>query len=225
VKLPLLLLLPLLLVACPPCPLTIPALPPGQLGETPILTGKAENWIGRVLTIKAEIQKGRGASKVIDYLGNGTIDAAGNFSILMPGLMQMQPYLETSGDPAFYDPANCVRISITPPDVKSSYAVYLSVFDGTNRIGQLTLEPSRFTVVGDEFAALLFFDKNSIFNVTCTFDGSTNHLDARFGLGWNIDLNELYAPNNSHETVGALPASIKWTYSILPVPALQRRKP
>jgi hypothetical protein len=49
--------------------------------------------------------------------------------------------------------------------------------------------------------------------VTCTPSGLTNHLDARVGLGWNVDVNELYAPGLSHEFVDALPDGIKWTYS------------
>jgi hypothetical protein len=200
---------------CCQTPPPVVTLPPGQLGESPTLTGKAENWVGRALTLKLEVQQGRGAGAGLNYLGNGTVDAAGNFSILLPGLTQMQPYLQTAKD--FYDAATCPTVKIAPTDVKVSNAVNLAVFDGPSLIGRITLEPSRFSIVGDEFAALLFYDRTAMFNVTCTPSGLTNHLDARVGLGWNVDVNELYAPGLSHEFVDALPAGIKWTYSSLSV--------
>jgi hypothetical protein len=210
-KILLLLLLPFMLVACP-CPPLIPPLPPGQLGETPTLTGTAEKWIGSVKTIKLEVIKP--GSGTLEYLGGGTIDATGKFSIVLPGTAVMNPYLENSK--AAFKPANCPTINVNPPDVRGSFIVNLAVFDGATKIGLISLKPDQLAAVGDSYAALLFFDKNAEFNVVCTGGVSTNHLHSSVGLGWNYDINELYAPNLTHEFVGALPENIKWTYSSLP---------
>jgi hypothetical protein len=210
-KILLLLLLPLTLVACP-CPPLIPPLPPGQLGETPTLTGTAANWSGSAKTIKLEVIKP--VSGTLEYLGAGSIDAAGKFSIVLPGTAAMNPYLENSK--AAYKPASCPTIKVNPPDVRGSFIVNLAAFDGATKIGLISLKPDQLTAAGDSYAALLFFDKAADFNVVCTTGASTNHLHASIGLGWNYDINELYAPNLSHEFVGALPENIKWTYSSVP---------
>jgi hypothetical protein len=209
-KILLLLLLPFMLVACP-CPPLIPPLPPGQLGETPTLTGTAEKWIGSVKTIKLEVIKP--GSGTLEYLGAGTIDTTGKFSIALPGTAAMNPYLENSK--AAFKPASCPTIKVNPPDVRGSFIVNLAVFDGATKMGLISLKPDQLTTVGDSYAALLFFDKNAEFNVVCT-GTSTNHLHSSVGLGWNYDINELYAPNLTHEFVGVLPENIKWTYSSLP---------
>jgi hypothetical protein len=209
-KILLLLLLPLTLVACP-CPTLIPPLMPGQLGETPTLTGTAANWNGSAKTIKLEVQKP--VLGTLEYLGAGTIDAAGKFSIVLPGRTVMNPYLENSKD--VYKPANCPTIKVGPSDVRGSSIVNLAVFDGATKIGLISLKPDQLNAVGDTYAALLFFDKAADFNVVCSTGVSTNHLHASVGLGWNYDINELYAPNLSHEFVGTLPEGIKWTHSIL----------
>jgi hypothetical protein len=203
-----LLLLPLTLTACPLLTL-IPVLPPGQLGETPTLTGTAANWSGLSKTIKLEVQKP--VSGTLEYLGAGTIDAAGKFLIVLPGTSVMNPYLETSKD--VYKPTNCSTINVNPADVRGSSIVNLAVFDGTTKIGLISLQPDQLTTVGDHFAALLFFDKAADFNVACRAGVAYNHLHTSVGLGWNYDINELYAPNLSHEYVGGLPSTIKWTYA------------
>ena len=210
-KILLLFLLPLTLVACP-CPPLIPPLPPGQLGETPTLTGIADKWLGTAKTIKLEVQKP--VSGTLEYLGAGTIDAAGKFSIALPGMAAMNPYLEDSK--AAYKPADCPTINLSPADVRGSFIVNLAVFDGATKIGLISLKPDLNTTVGDSYVALLFFDKAADFTVVCTSGVAYNHLHASVGLGWNYDINELYAPNLSHEYVGDLPASIKWTYSSKP---------
>jgi hypothetical protein len=210
-KILLLLLLPFMLVACP-CPVPVIPLPPGQLGETPTLTGTADKWIGSAKTIKLEVQKP--VSGTLEYLGDGTIDAAGKFSIVLPGTAVMNPYLGNSK--AAFKPASCPTIKVNPSDVRGSFIVNLAVFDDTTLIGRISLKPDQLAAVGDSYAALLFFDKNAEFNVVCTGDASTNHLHSSVGLGWNYDINELYAPNLTHEFVGVLPENIKWTYSSLP---------
>lgn len=209
-KILLLFLLPLTLVACP-CPVPVIPLPPGQLGETPTLTGQVASWIGAAKTIKLEVQKP--VLGTFEYLGGGTVDAAGKFSIVLPGTAAMNPYLESSK--AAYKPTSCPTIKVNPPDVRGSFIVNLAVFDGTTKIGLISLKPDQLAAVGDVYAALLFFDKNAEFNVVCT-GTSTNHLHSSVGLGWNYDINELYALNLSHEFVGALPENIKWTYSSVP---------
>jgi hypothetical protein len=210
-KILLLFLLPLALVACP-CPVLVIPLPPGQLGETPTLTGIANKWIGTTETIKLEVIKP--GSGTLEYLDGGTIDTAGKFSIVLPGTAAMNPYIENSK--AAFKPASCPSIKVNPPDVRGSFIVNLAVFDGATKIGIISLKPDQLVAVGDSYAALLFFDKNAEFNVVCTGGASTNHLHSSVGLGWNYDISELYAPNLTHEFVGALPENIKWTYSNLP---------
>jgi hypothetical protein len=207
-KILLLLLLPLTLTSCPLLTL-VPVLPPGQLGETPTLTGIAANWSGLSKTIKLEVQKP--VSGTLEYLAAGTIDAAGKFSIVLPGTTVMNPYLETSKD--VYKPTNCPTVKVSPSDVRGSSIVNLAVFDGVTKIGLISLKPDFNTTVGDNYAALLFFDKAAEFNVVCSSGASTNHLHSSVGLGWNYDINELYAPNLAHEFVGVLPENIKWTYT------------
>jgi hypothetical protein len=78
-----------------PLPVVVaPALPPGQLGETATLTGKADKWIGAAKTIKLEVLNP--INRKYEYLQTGTIDAAGIFSILLPGKTIMAPYLENN---------------------------------------------------------------------------------------------------------------------------------
>ena len=69
--------------------------------------------------------------------------------------------------------------------------------------------------VSDEYAALLFFNLPESFNVVCTQNGRTNHFHTDVGFGWNINVNEMYAPNLSHEFVDQYPAKVYWTYSSL----------
>jgi hypothetical protein len=194
-------------------PPTLPS-PAGQLGETPILSGKAQNWLGRALTIKLEVTK-RSAISALEYVATGSIDAAGNFSIALPGRTTMQPYLESAI--GAFNSSTCPTIKVSPNTVKNSNAVALAVFDGNTKLGYIALEPSRFSQVGDTFVALVFFDAPANFQVVCT-GTITNHLHTDVGLGWNYDINELYAPNLSHEYVGKLPEGTAWTYSDLPPP-------
>jgi hypothetical protein len=208
-KLLFLLFLPLILVACPP-PLPAPSLPPGQMGQTPTLSGTAANWIGTSNTIKLEVQKGSGSSAVFEYLGSGSIDATGKFSIVLPGNADMNPYLELVSEA--YKPTDCPSIHINPPNARDSFMVNLGVFDGAKLIGRLKLQPDQLNDVGDVVAALLFVDRASELNLTCKQNGLTNHLHAKLEGGWFYDLNELYAPNLAHEFVDALPPSIQWTY-------------
>ena len=206
-------------VAPPPPPVTPPppappALPPGQLGETPLLTGKAENWVGRALTIRVELRKDSGATSSFEYLGNGTVDAAGNFSIKMPGRTEMAPFVYPATD--FFPSSKCSDVEVTPADVRDSYGARLAVFDSTTLIGRIGLTPDNWadtTTPGQVFAALLFFDKAASFDVTCTEGSFTNHMHTDVGLGWNIDVNELYAPNLAHEYVGAMPKNVRWAYT------------
>ena len=125
----------------------------------------------------------------------------------------MNPLLESAKDA--FPSARCPTVKIAPNDLRNSNAANLAVFDGGTLIGRITLEPSVFATVGDEFAALIFFDKAAELNVVCT-GTLTNHLHTSVGLGWNYDINELYAPNLAHEYVGILPENIKWKYAALP---------
>ncbi len=209
-KLLFLLFLPLTLVACP-LPLPTQSVTPGQLGQTPTLSGTAANWIGTNKTIKLEVQKGSGASASFEYLSSGSIDAAGKFSIDLPGNAEMNPYLELVSDA--YKPTDCPNIQINPANARDSFMVNLGVFDGTKLIGRLKLQPDQLNAVGDVVAALLFVDRASEINLTCTQNGLTNHLHAKLNGGWFYDINELYAPNLAHEFVDALPSSIQWTYT------------
>jgi hypothetical protein len=207
-KLAFLLLFPLILVACPSQP-PIPTLAPGQLGETATLTGTADKWIGSAKTIKLEVLKA--VTRAPEYLEMGTIDAAGNFSISLPGTAAMNPYLENSK--AAYASVNCPTLKVNPSDVRGSYIVNIAVFDGTTKIGLLSLKPDQSIAVGDIYAALLFTDKTADFDVVCTQGGYTNHVHSRVEKGWYYDLNELYTANLGHEYIDTLPANIKWTYS------------
>ena len=193
------------------CFQTLPTpLPPGQIGETPSLTGQAANWINRALSIKLELQKGTGTTATLEYLSAGSIDAAGNFSIVLPDKTTMNPFLQTAKN--FFPSTVCPRVEIIPDDLRDSNAAIIAVFDGSTLIGRLSLEPSVFSNVGDVFAALIFFDKAAELNVDCA--GSiNNHLHTRVGLGWNFDISEMYAPNLAHEYVDNLPKKIKWTYA------------
>jgi hypothetical protein len=180
---------------------------PSQLGETPTLQGKAENWVGRALTIKLEVP----IDSRLEYPATGSIDTDGSFRIALPGRAVMAPFLTNSK--AAFKPEFCQTVNVQPETAKGSNAVQLAVFDGSNLIGRIALEPSRFSQVGDVFAALLFTDQAASFNVTCASDTITNHLHADVEVGWYFDINEIYAPKLAHEYVGALPRNIKWTYS------------
>jgi hypothetical protein len=207
-KLAFLLLFPLILVACPSQPPT-PTLAPGQLGETATLTGTADKWINSAKTIKLEVLKA--VTRTPEYIEMGTIDAAGNFSITLPGTAVMNPYLENSK--GAYASVTCPTLKVTPPDTRGSYSVNIAVFDGTTKIGLLSLKPDQTTEVGDIAATLLFIDKAANFDVVCSQGGYTNHLHAHVDAGWFYNQDELYAPNLGHEYIDALPANIKWTYS------------
>jgi hypothetical protein len=186
----------------------------GQLGETPTLRGKAENWLGRALTIKLALRQY--PSKVIDFVGSGTVDAAGNFSIILPGVTPMQPYLVPSllGYQTISPP--CARLEIDPSSTKISYALNLAVFDGGLKVGQITLEPNKFDSPGDVFAALLFVDQDVDWNIICSEADLTNHLHSRILKGWFYDINEYYTTGQAHEYVDWLPSSIRWTFAATP---------
>jgi hypothetical protein len=193
----------LLLASC--CPL-----PPGQLGEEPVLNGKAEEWVGRALTIKLELRRDIGATHTFEVLGNGTVDAAGNFTIKLPGLSAMAPFLVTASN--FF--SGCSNVDIVPSDVRDCYAPRLAVFDGSNLIGRIFLKPDN---VGSfpprqVLVVLIFFDKATDFDVTCTDAEGTDHEHFTAGLGWNIGVSELYGPNLVHTYIGAMPKESRWVY-------------
>lgn len=201
------------MAACCP-PVKPPMLPPGQLGESPTLSGKADNWIGKALSIRLELRKNSGSGSTLELLSSGTIDAAGSFSMKLPGLAEMASFVYTAKD--FFPVSRCSSTDITPDDVKISYAPRLAVLDGPTLIGYISLGPDGFsnlTTPKQVFAALLFFDKAADLNTTCGENGFSNHLHATAGLGWNIDVNELYAPNLAHEYIGAMPKTIRWVYA------------
>jgi hypothetical protein len=185
----------------------------GQLGEPALLTGRADNAPGRALSLKLELR--RRPSRVIDFVGNGSINAAGDFSIALPGLAQMRPYIDPL-EPRYQRLGTCRKISVTPSSTQTSEKFNLAVFDGATQVGRISLEPSVNNVLGDVATFILFTDQDVDINVVCSQDTITNHFHAHIDKGWFVDINEWYDTANLHEFVDEIPNVNRWQYSSLP---------
>jgi hypothetical protein len=201
--------LSLMLSSCWPV-LTRPAA--GQLGEPALLTGRAENWLGRPLTIKLGLR--RITPRVTEYVGGGTINAAGDFSILLPGLAQMAPYIGPIAPN--YAMGTCSKLSVIPVSAQNSYSAHLGVFDGTTQVGRISLEPSTNVQVGDVITVLQFVDRDTDINVVCSDAGLTNHFHQHLAKGWFFDVSEWSDTTHFHEYVDDIPNTNRWTFARVP---------
>jgi hypothetical protein len=181
--------------------------PSGFLGAEPTLSGQIEGWNrGPDFVLQASIVS---APATTAALTSAPIDAAGNFSITLPGVAALSPYLSPQHVDASQPIPGCTgtNIQISPQDFSSAVLV-LKAVNATTKLSVTHGKkmPESVNVV------YVYTDQplTETGSLTCMFSATPiqETFDIHFGAGWNRQISTV----GSSITVntGPLPDGVVW---------------
>lgn len=198
-----------------------------SLGGQPTITGQLEGWNrGAGFTLQANVLKTFTPPEVA-LIASAPIDAAGNFSITLPGAATVTPFLMTTrADPSQIGTDCMGDLKVEPVEYAGTGAMFSAVSGAT----RLSVSLSNGVAPGPNAEQVLvgfaYFDRDltETGSLTCTTTGTggaTRQVqssgNASFKVGWN---HEIVALKNDASgqvsslavSTGLLPAGLKWTF-------------
>ena len=192
------------------------------LGDQPTVTGQLEGWdLGTGFMIQGSVLKPSGA---LEYaiVASAPVDAAGNFSLVLPGGSVMSDLLRN--EPRGFEklPEGCMGSIQAEPQSVAFATLDLRVFQGNTDVSvrqNSDLEKQPFT--GETRGEFLYADREYVetSNVSCQrspadgiVDKATTNL--HFKAGWNQTISSFSLPErgerHSSYWTGAPPEGVKW---------------
>lgn len=188
------------------------------LGDQPTITGQLDGWNrGTGFTLQASVLKTI-IPPVTTVIASAPIDAAGNFSITLPGSAILNPLLTTQHSDPSQLPAPCTgNIQVTPSDFAGTTALFTAVS------GTTTLSVSLGSVGnGPQITAAYAYvdrDVSETGTLTCNYSSVMQQsvADVHFKAGWNLELlqqnlNTAAGMATSSTSTGPLTDGVKWTF-------------
>jgi hypothetical protein len=192
------------------------------LGDQPTLTGQIEGWDrGAGFTLRASVLK-TVSPLMTTVIASAPIDAAGNFSITLPGSAVVGPLLTTQhSDPSQLPPGCTGDLQVNPQDFAGTSALFDAVSGTTTlsvSLSNLGTAPAGGVQISAGFA---YADRevSETGTLTCSFSGFTQQstADAHLKAGWNrevlqLTMNAAAKMATSSVSTGPLPDGVKWRF-------------
>lgn len=197
-----------------------------SLGDQPTITGQLEGWNrGAGFTLQANVIK-TASPPELALIASAPIDAAGNFSITLPGSATLAPFLMTRrADPSEIGTDCMGDLKVEPSEYAGTGAIFSAVSGATRLTVSLGNEATTAPNAEQTQVTFAYLDRDlsQTGSVTCNaattsgtrpFKSSAN---ASFKVGWNHEIVILKndssgALSSLDVATGPLPAGLKWTF-------------
>lgn len=196
----------------------------GSLGDQPTLSGQLDGWNrGTGFTLQVSAVKPT-PPFTLTLLASAPIDAAGNFSITLPGSATLTPLLTAQHVDPSQMPAKCTtNIQISPLDFSGAGAAFTAVSGATTL--SVSLGNGGTGAAGSPQVSVSFTyidrDVSETGSLTCSAGtaGGANQqtmADVHFRTGWNREILSLVfdagaGTSTANATTGPVPDGVKWT--------------
>ncbi len=192
------------------------------LGDQPTITGQLDGWNrGTGFTLQASVLKA-GAPPLSTVIAGAPIDAAGNFSITLPGSATLTPLLTTQHVDQTQISATCSgNVQVTPSDFAAAAALFTAV-NGTTTLSVTLGNGASGTTSGLQLIAGYTYvdrDFSETGTLTCNAGGAMQQstADVHLKAGWNREVLSLMLDTaagmiTANTSTGPLPDGVKWMF-------------